>query len=305
MISLYHTKQEVISLKNKRKIITALCVAFSVCIPFSSCTKMSEQMKVTVYDVGKADSILMQTDNHTVLIDCGTKKKGDNIVRYLGEQGIDTIDSLIITHYDQDHVGGVPDIVKSLKVEKIYMPDYVGYNKEYEKFIESLDESSIKPETMKKDASFSYDGIKFNVLVPRKETYGEPGEEVDNDYSLITTVKYNKTSFLFTGDAMKERLDEVMNIGHYDVLKVPYHGRKIGNLDDFLDEVSPKYAVVSTNKQELAKQTYDQLSERNIESFFTFANGDVVFTSDGTNITVETEKDKPVVFDEPSADINN
>ncbi len=294
-----------IILKKTIKKLIAVCAFFSLCVPFSSCSEMSEQMKVTVYDVGKADSILMQTDNHTVLIDCGTKKKGDNIVRYLEEQGIDTIDSLIITHYDQDHVGGVPDIMKNLNVNNIYMPDYEGYNKEYKKFIESLDKNDFEPETMKKDASFTYDGIKFSVLVPRKDTYGEPGEEVDNDYSLITTVKYENTSFLFTGDAMKERLDEVMNIGHYDVLKVPYHGRKIGNLDDFLDEVSPKYAVVSTNKQELSKQTYDELLERNIESYFTFANGDVVFTSDGTNITVETEKNKPVVFDDPSADTNN
>ncbi len=292
-------------MKKTIKIIFTAAVVFSLCFPFSSCTKMSEQMKVTVYDVGKADSILLQTDNHTVLIDCGTKKKGDNIVRYLSEQGIDTIDSLIITHYDQDHIGGVPDIMKNLRVDNIYMPDYVGYNKEYDKFIESVDANSFKPETMKKDASFSYDGIKFQVLVPRKDTYGEPGEEVDNDYSLITTVKYDQTSFLFTGDAMKERLEEVMNIGHFDVLKVPYHGRKIGNLDDFLDEVTPKYAVVSTNKQELSKQTYDQLSERNIESYFTFANGDVVFTSDGKNITVETEKNKSVVFDTQPADNNN
>lgn len=282
-----------------------LTAALSSCLLFSSCDKeaLSKQMKVTVYDVGKADSILLQTDNHTVLIDCGTKKKGDNIVKYLTKQGIDTVDSLIITHYDQDHVGGVPDVIKHLNVENIYMPDYEGYNKEYEKFIKSLDKNDFDAEPMKKDASFSYDGIKFNVIVPRKAEYGEPGEEVDNDYSLITTVKYDKTSFLFTGDAMKERLDEIMNIGHYDVLKVPYHGRKISNLGSFLDEVTPKYAVVSTSKTELSKHTYDLLNKRNIDSYYTFANGDVVFTSDGKNISVEIEKDKPVAFDAPSTEL--
>ena len=89
---------------------------------------------------------------------------------------------------------------------------------------------------------------------------------------------------------MEARLGEVMDIGDCDLLKVPYHGRKIANLGDFLDEVKPEYAVVCTSKEEFAGTVQKQLNKRGIKFWSTCFNGRVTAVSDGKEITVTSEK---------------
>lgn len=244
-------------------------------------------LNVTFFDVGKADAILIHCDAGTVVIDCGEKGDGKEIVSELEDQNISTVDYLIITHYDQDHVGGATKLLHSVEVKNVLAPDYQGKGDEYKKYNKTLTETGITPQLLKNDLDFSLGDVNFKVLAPEKDFYGDDDE---NDFSLVTEMTYRDTSFLFTGDAMEQRLSEIMDIGHFDLLKVPYHGRKLENLAEFLDAVSPQFAVVCTSNDEFSKKVKEMLIERSISTYATCINGKIIASSNGNEIKISSAK---------------
>ena len=245
------------------------------------------EMTVTFLDVGKADSMIIRTPQSTVIIDCGEKGDGKEIVSLLEDEGVTTVDYLIITHYDKDHVGGASKVIKNLDVKNVLAPDYEEISEEMDKYHKALAEKNITPQLLTSDLSFELDSADYTVFAPEKDYYGEDN---DNDFSLVTKVKYHDITFLYTGDAMEQRLEEIMDVGHCDLLKVPYHGRKLDNLRDFLDAVTPACAVVCTSAEEFASKTQNALSEMNIPTYSTCYNGRITAVSNGRDLNVTSEK---------------
>lgn len=245
------------------------------------------EMTVTFFDVGKADSIVINTENSTVIIDCGEKGDGKEIVQFLEDKGITTVDYLIITHYDKDHVGGASKVIKSLDVKNVLAPDYDEESDEVEKYQKALAGKNITPQRLTSDISFELDGASYDIIAPEETFYGEDN---DNDFSLVTKMVYHDVSFLFTGDAMEQRLDEIMDIGKCNLLKVPYHGRKLDNFKDFLQNVQPDCAVVCTSANEFSSKTENALSDLNIKTYATCYNGRITASSNGVDLSISTEK---------------
>ena len=106
----------------------------------------------------------------------------------------------------------------------------------------------------------------------------------------MTKVKHGDNTLLFTGDAMDTRLSEIMDIGHCTLLKVPYHGRKLDKMSEFLDAVSPECAVVCTSQDEFSGAVQKLLKKNNITYYATCFNGNISAVSDGSKITVTAEK---------------
>lgn len=245
------------------------------------------EMTVTFFDVGKADSIVINTENSTVIIDCGEKGDGKEIVQFLEDKGITTVDYLIITHYDKDHVGGASKVIKSLDVKNVLAPDYDEESDEVEKYQKALAGKNITPQRLTSDISFELDGASYDIIAPEETFYGEDN---DNDFSLVTKMVYHDISFLFTGDAMEQRLDEIMDIGKCNLLKVPYHGRKLDNFKDFLQNVQPDCAVVCTSANEFSSKTENALSDLNIKTYATCYNGRITASSNGVDLSISSEK---------------
>ena len=252
----------------------------------SSAAECSD-LTVTFLDVGKADSIIIKGENSTVVIDCGEKGDGKDIVRFLTDQGTSTIDYLIITHYDKDHVGGAAKVINSFEVLNVLGPDYHEYIQEAEKFRNAMSEKGIKPQLLTSDLSFTLDGGEYTVFAPDQTYYGPDN---DNDFSLVTRLDYFDTSFVFTGDAMDQRLTGVMDIGDCDLMKIPYHGRKLANLSSFLDATKPEYAVVCTSSEEFSPYTQGILSDKHIKFWSTCFNGRITAVSNGSSVSVSCEK---------------
>lgn len=248
---------------------------------------VSGSLEVTFLDAGKADAMVLCTQNSTVIIDCGEKGDGKKIVSLLEDRGITTVDYLIITHYDKDHVGGAAKVINNFDVKNVLAPDYTEESEETEKYHKALNAKNISPQLVTEDISFTLDGADYTVDAPDKDYYGEDN---DNDFSLVTKIVHGDNTFLFTGDAMEQRLDEIMDIGKCTLLKVPYHGRKLDNLKDFLDAVSPEYAVVCTEQSEFASSTQKLLNKRSIAYYSTCFNGNITAVSNGSDITVNCEK---------------
>ncbi len=247
------------------------------------------ELKVTFFDVGKADAILLQSETANVVIDCGEKGDGKKIGKLIEENESETIDYLIITHFDKDHVGGAAKLIRSYNVKNVLTPDYEGNVEEYDKYVGALAEKSITPMKLTEDVSFTLDGIDYTVYAPKKDFYGNNDSD-ENNFSLVTKVVHNSNTLLFTGDAMEERLDEIMDIGECTLLKVPYHGRKLDNLSVFLSAVTPKCAVVCTSSGEFSGKVQDALKKSGAKTYATCFNGDITAISDGSQINIGVEK---------------
>ncbi len=268
------------------KKIISLIMCFGVAVLSVACGKKETYPDFTVefLDVGKADSMIMYTENSTVIIDCGEKGDGKKILELLEEKGIESVDYLIITHYDKDHVGGAAKVINNIEVKNVLAPDYEEKSSEIEKYEKALDSKNITPVRMTDDISFTLDDVQYTVYAPER-TYDN-----DNDFSLVTKAVYHDTSFLFTGDAMYNRLDEIMNIGKCTLLKVPYHARQIENFGEFLNNVRPQYAVACTSEDEFSDKTKKCLEKYSVKYYATCFNGNITAVSDGNEVNISTEK---------------
>lgn len=249
----------------------------------------AKEFKVDFIDVGKADAMVLQSETGTVVIDCGEKGDGKKIAAILDESGRTSIDYLIITHFDKDHVGGAAKVLNNYEVKNVLTPDYDGAADEYAKFCKVLEENGVPRTRLTSDMSFTLDDVDYTVYAPKKTSYGD-GDSDENDFSLVTKAVHHKNTLLFTGDAMEERLDEIMDIGKCTLLKIPYHGRKLDNLGDFLKATSPKCAVVCTDSSTFSGKVQDMLSDMKIPTYSTCFNGNITAVSNGASIEFTTEK---------------
>ena len=281
------------------KTIKAIAAAAAICAALTACGTAAEKQtkteapgvtgeyKTTILKSGKADAIVLTTQKHTVVIDTAEKNDGDEIVEHLKSSGISKVDYLIITHFDQDHVGGAPELMSSVDIGEIIVPDYEGNNAEYTAFTTALSSSGITPTRLTADMSFTLDDVLFELYPAQKSQYTEE----DNDYSIVTSVTHGKNTFLYAGDCETERLSELpdqMEMPH-TFLKVPHHGVYCKGMDEFIKSVSPQYAVITDSAKNAADDETLALLEAVGAKVFSTQNGTVTAISDGKTITVTQE----------------
>ena len=241
--------------------------------------------EVTALSVGKADSLILKTDNHTVLIDCGEKDDGKDILAKLAEMGASKLDYLFITHFDQDHVGGAPKIISNIEISEIVTPDYEGTNPEYAKYSAMIEELGIVPTLLTNNLTFKLDDVLLCVYPPMKSNY----KEEDNDFSIVISAVHGGNTFLFAGDAEDERIAEIyrqLPTIEHKFLKIPHHGVYSAATAEFIQKVNPKIAVITCSEKNPAdEEILDTLAEIGCDTRLT-ADADVKIFSDGKEISV-------------------
>lgn len=246
--------------------------------------EVTGEFKTTVLECGKADAIILETENHTVVIDTGEKDDGDELVAYLQSNDIAEIDYLIITHFDQDHIGGAPELMASIGIGEIITPDYVGNNSEYESFVTALSEHAVSPTKLTSSTSFTLDDVVFELYPPMRSDY----KEDDNDFSIVTSVTHGENTFLFAGDCETARLAELpeqMNMSH-TFLKVPHHGVYCKGMNEFIRSVSPEYAIITDSRKNPADSETTALLDSAGCATYSTQNGTITAVSDGKTIAV-------------------
>lgn len=246
----------------------------------------SEQgnFEVTIFKIGKADSILITVQDQHMLIDTGEDEDIAEVLSYLEDANITSLDTLIITHFDKDHVGGADKILKQLTVKHVLMPNYSSDSKQTVEFMEALEETGVTATRLNEPLDFELGEAQISVLPPHQSTY-----DGDNDYSLVTSVIYGETSFLFAGDAEATRLTELLDNGNltHTFLKVPHHGRFNEQTTAFFKTVNPEIAVITaSNKNPADEKTLQALQDIGADVYLT-KNGTITVTSDGHSLNVQ------------------
>ena len=269
----------------------ALCLGF-----FSGCGPERETghgaeaaVKVTFFDVGKGDAVLIETANHCMMIDSGYDDTADVILDYLRERETDRLDYLLLSHFDKDHVGGADRILEEVETGTVLQPDYQSDGGQYGEYMEVMRAQGKAPAVVTQTMELSLDGVEFVIYPPQKKDY----EEEDNDFSLVVRMRYGDGSFLFAVDCEKERLNELLEQREFelasDVLKVPHHGRKEKNSREFLSAVRPGTAVITSSKEKPAdEEICGILEELGTDVYFT-ENGTVTVCWDGEKFEVLQE----------------
>ncbi len=253
-----------------------------------------EGMQVHFLNVGKADCAYIQCGQNNILIDAADKEPEDTVVNYLSRQGVTHLDLVIVSHPHRDHIGQMDKVLNSFKVGTFMEPEIpdkaVPTTATYLNMLKSLQKSSAK-------ARFAKAGETFNVGDMRVEILG-PISQSDNlnNNSIVAKISYKDVSFLFTGDAEKSEERGIINSGQNikaDVLKVAHHGSITSSGVDFLNEVNPKYAIISVMKDSSnlpKQQVLKRLREFCGENVYrTDKFGNIVVFTDGKNINVTTE----------------
>jgi len=204
--------------------------------------------KITFIDVGQGDSslLVLPFNKSNILIDTGGNMRynltDNTLIPYLKANNIKKLDYLIITHGDYDHMGETINLVENFKVEKVIF-NCGEFNKLEQDLIKFLDKKKIPYYSCIKELNI--DDSKLYFL--NNKDYGN-----ENDNSSVIYTELNNHKFLFMGDAgveVEQNLIGKYNLKDIDVLKVGHHGSKTSSSEEFIDEINPKYSIISVGKK--------------------------------------------------------
>lgn len=252
-----------------------------------------EGMTLTVLEVGKADCLVLQCDGESMIIDGGNEGDEDYILEHLEDMGIEGFRYLVNTHPHEDHLGSLDAVVLAYPVEHAYLSPREHTTKSYENLLGALEEKNVPTSVPAPGDTFALGGAQITVLSP------DPDADYDeiNDWSLVLLAEYGDVRYLLMGDAETPVETDLLESGadlSADVLKVGHHGSSTSSKRDFLQAVSPDYALITCDYTESAGAPHDEvaarLEELEIPVLRTDLSGVLTLHTDGRDVSVETER---------------
>ena len=261
----------------------------------STTAQASTNVTIKFIDVGQGEAILIALPEKTMLIDAGPTGSAPKIAQVLQELGRDKIDYLVATHPDEDHIGGMADVISSTQIGTIYAPNKTNNTATYRKFLTAIQDNNLQITLAEAGTVIDQtDNYKLEILWPTKDANFPD----TNDYSIIIKLTVGTKTFLFTGDAPTSAILDA-NPGHIDVLKLSHHGSRTGTTAVLIHKLSPTYAVLSyavdNSYGHPMQSVLNALRKHSVEVWGTGANGTITITCDGTNIDISGEKPGTVV----------
>lgn len=250
-------------------------------------------LRVAFLDVGQGDAIFIETPSgNQILIDGGPDKK---VLRELSKAMpfFDrTIDIVIQTHPDQDHIGGLPAVFEGYEISKFVESGVISDTDTYNFLKDLVKEEKSEQILARRGMILNLDNnIYLKILFPDRDVSG-----IDtNDASVVAQLVYGDIEFLFTGDSPQKIENYITSLDNKelksDVLKVGHHGSKTSSSKSFVGYVSPAYAVMSVgidNKYGHPNQeVIDLLNEFGVEILKTSENGTIIFETDGESLNLQ------------------
>lgn len=253
-------------------------------------TRPSNTLRVVFFDIGQGDAIFIQTPSgKQVLIDGGPDA---TVLRRLGkEMGFfdRTIDMVIATHEDRDHVGGLPDVFNSYTVGTFVRTENQGQSMEAHTIDNLSKRESSEIVYARRGMTFDFGAsTTLRILFPASD----PSMLEANTSSIVAKLTYGNESFIFTGDSPQTIEKYLLSVDKNDlkanVLKLGHHGSRTSSSREYLEAVRPEYGVVSSGKNNRYghphKEVVDFLHELGINMLNTAVEGNIVFETDGKTL---------------------
>lgn len=290
--------------KNLKLYIIGLFFCLNLLVWYAVFSEERNVLTVAFLDVGQGDAIFIEAPNgKQILIDGGQNRQ---VLRGLSKMMPfydRTIDVVLLTHPDADHVGGLPAVLESYDVSLVLEPGVISESGVYIEFLNIIEEKGIEKVLARQGMKIplcDYLGAELpncdlylEVLFP---VNGTKVSEFDvNTASVVTKLVYKNTSFLFTGDSPKSIEKYLVSVYgdaiDVDVLKLGHHGSKTSTSDVLLGFASPDIAIVSAGEDNRYghphKEVVDLLESFEIDILRTYEEGNIVIESDGDNIFVK------------------
>ena len=255
----------------------------------------SQSIEVVFFDIGQGDSIFIETpQKHQVLIDGGPSSV---ILEKLGEEmpfWDRTIDLIILTHPEHDHIAGLIEVLKRYKVEQVLWTGIIRETGEYKEWTKLLEQEKSKITIAQQGQKIIFTGGEMIILYPFEDLQGQEIKAVNNT-SIVAKLIFGQNSFLFTGDAFKsvERklVKEEIELAS-NVLKVGHHGSKTSSAEEFIEKVNPEIAVIQCGKDNRYGHPHPEvlatLEKFGIKILRTDQDGDIKIISNGLEIYYDT-----------------
>lgn len=229
--------------KEKRPLLFGCCVIVTLLLSITAswAEPLMDNYRMTVLNVGQGQCILLQSGNKRYLIDCGGDNDAvaaDAAAELLLSQGVHTLDGLILTHYDGDHVGGVVGLLSRVSAKKLYLPD--------------IEDDGEVRSTLTAAYGDTISWIRSNTVIDANQAkiYLFPGKEREagNENGICVLFQAENCDILITGDrnsAGERLLLEQAEISELEILVAGHHGSKSSTSLALLEATSPETAVIS------------------------------------------------------------
>jgi len=279
----------------KRKIaIGFLCGSILILLAFSISfgkARGAAALQISYIDVGEGDSILLRDPGgFTIMIDGGKTTAGPAVVNYIKSKGISTIDVILATHADADHIGGLIDVLQdnTIAVQRVLYNGYAGTTQTWNNFVAAVTNKGLTLEAAQFPETLQFGALTVWVMNPAAALESPDS----NQASIVLKILYGSKAFLFTGDI--DTTIEATVIARQtplasDILKVAHHGSTYSSSPNFLASVQPKEAVISVGPNSYghpAVDTLARLQAAGARVWRTDVNGNVIANSDGIIYTI-------------------
>ncbi|MDP4010504.1 MAG: MBL fold metallo-hydrolase [Candidatus Spechtbacteria bacterium] len=274
--------------KNQKYILSAFTVIAFIALALAYVSSPSGALEVHFLDIGQGDGIFIETPNgRQVLIDGG--KPDSPILGRLGSHMSfydRSIDIVVATHMDADHMGGLISVLESFEVGSVFVGSNIADTELSRVFWQTIKDKDIPVVLVKAGDSFELEpDINMSVVSPWG---GLSATASDNDSSLVMKLVYKEDSFLFTADIEKPTEYKLVFGGadiSAEVLKVGHHGSNSSSTKYFLSKVNPKISVIQVGENNYGhprKEVLGRLSKTKI--LRNDLNGDISIYSYGNSI---------------------
>lgn len=270
-----------------------------------------DQLRVIMCDVGQGDALLITYKNTQMLIDGGPNDKVLGCLRMHMPLFDHTVEWVVATHPDADHISGIIPVIKEYKIGQIITNGMVSKTKVFLELTQLIADHHIR-ETVANDGDvFQYEKERFLIVWPprlpeqqqNRENCNNIDESIQSEYrqnptysstngcSVVIKLEFGDFSALFTGDLeifQEQMLISSGKLSPVTVLKVGHHGSTHSTSQEFLERIRPKLALISVGKKNSyghpTKRVLDLLSTMNIRVFRSDRDGEIELETDGTRV---------------------